>query len=346
MRRLGDVLLTTPLIRTLRRGYPQAAIDVLVFEGTEAVLDGNPDIRRVLGTPERPSIRDTLALIASIARRYDLAVATQAGDRPAFLSLLASGRRVGLVNAGRDGHWWKQRLYRHSVIAQPRIHRVEELLRLADVLGLDRVPHVVCAPDRSDATDRPSRRFAILHASPMYRYKQWPDASWRALAAALAERGLDVVATGGPAPPERDYLDRVWNGADTPVRRMDGALSWPQLAAWLADAAVYVGPDTSVTHLAAATGCPTVALFGPTDPRIWGPWPEEGLARAWDAAADIQERGNVVLVQHPFPCTPCQLEGCERHRGSASVCLERLPVETVVAAVDRALMARGQVAVR
>jgi heptosyltransferase III len=344
LRRLGDVLLTTPLVRTLRRGHPNARIDILVFAGTESILTGNPDLGRVLSVPERPSLFDTLTLLATIARRYDLVVATQAGDRPAFLSLLAGADRVGLVNADRDGHWWKRRLYRRSVIAQPRVHRVEELLRLSDALGLERVPEIVCP--QGEPSDRPSRAFAVLHASPMYRYKQWPDAAWRGLASALASRGLEIVATGGPANSERAYLDRLWADAGTTVRRVDGAMSWPQLAALLADAAVYVGPDTSVTHLAAAAGCPTVALFGPTDPRIWGPWPKDGLIHPWDAAAAMQERGNVVLVQHPFPCTPCQLEGCERHRGSASVCLEQLPVETVIAAVDRALMARGQGVVR
>ena len=52
-RRIGDVLLTTPLIRTLKRAWPGAAIDVLVFEGTAGVLASNPDIRSVLAIAER-----------------------------------------------------------------------------------------------------------------------------------------------------------------------------------------------------------------------------------------------------------------------------------------------------
>ena len=55
----------------------------------------------------------------------------------------------------------------------------------------------------------------------------------------------------------------------------------------LSQARVYVGPDTSVTHLAAAAGCPTVALYGPTDPRLWGPWPVGGLDQIWEAAGTI-----------------------------------------------------------
>ena len=155
------------------------------------------------------------------------------------------------------------------------------------------------------------------------------------MAAALTVRGLSVIATGGPAQSERDYLDDVWNGA--PVRRMDGQLSWPQLAELLAKARVYIGPDTSVTHLAAASGCPTVALYGPTDPRLWGPWPVGGLNKMWNATGAIQQRGNVWLVQNALPCTPCQLEGCERRLGSYSACLDELSAVQVIEAVGQAL---------
>jgi heptosyltransferase-3 len=105
----------------------------------------------------------------------------------------------------------------------------------------------------------------------------------------------------------------------------------------LARARLFIGPDTSVTHLAAATGCPTVALFGPTDPRLWGPVPAGGLAPMWEAAETIQRRKNVWLVQHPLPCLPCQQEGCERHIGSFSRCLDELQTAQVARAVDTAL---------
>ena len=82
LRRLGDVLLTTPLVRTIRRGFPQGRLDILVFRGSERILKGNPDIDNVITIPERPSAGETLALVRQLWRRYDLAVTTQAGDRP------------------------------------------------------------------------------------------------------------------------------------------------------------------------------------------------------------------------------------------------------------------------
>ena len=96
-----------------------------------------------------------------------------------------------------------------------------------------------------------------------------------------------------------------------------------------------------MTHLAAATGAPTVALYGPTDPRLWGPWPIGGAEASWAAAGTIQPRRNVWLVQNPLPCLPCQQEGCLRHIDSHSQCLDELPAGQVLQAVDAALASRA-----
>src|SRR5579864_8408223 len=79
MRRLGDVLLTTPLIRSVKRAYPGASVEALVFAGTEGILSGNPDLAGVLTIPERSSVGESFALLRRLARRYDLALTTQTG---------------------------------------------------------------------------------------------------------------------------------------------------------------------------------------------------------------------------------------------------------------------------
>ena len=107
LRRLGDALLTTPLIRTLRRAFPRARLDLLVFRGSDGILKGNPDIDSMMTMSERPSAGETLALVRALWRRYDLAISTQAGDRPTFFAMVAGRRRVGLVpragDTGRGG---------------------------------------------------------------------------------------------------------------------------------------------------------------------------------------------------------------------------------------------------
>jgi heptosyltransferase III len=322
LRRLGDVLFATALIASLRRAYGDAVIDVLVFEGTAGILAGNPDIDGVVTVPPRPGVWHGLVLAAKLAKRYDLAVSTQSGDRPTLFALLAGRRHVGPVDGGTRGALRRLVLWR-SVAPQPGAHRLEEMLRLAEGRAGRPWPHG-------------GRDYAVVHAAPMFRYKRWTPDGWRALAAHLQARGLTVVATGGTAAEERAWLDEVWKPLPSVVRR-DGELSWPQLVQVLRRARLFAGPDTSVTHLAAAAGCPTVALFGPTDPRLWGPVPAEGLDPMWEASGTVQRRKNVWLVQHPLPCLPCQSEGCERHVASFSRCLDGLQPGHVLRAVDAAL---------
>lgn len=334
LRRLGDVLLTTALIRSLKRAYPDCAIDALVYAGTEGILSGNPDLAAVITVAERPSLRDSLSLLRRLARRYDLAVSTQTGDRPIFLAWLAGRRRAGPLEADRSS---VKRLALHFSYSTDRSeHRVRDLLRLADVLGIPRCQEIVCPQGAVRSGLLPTQPYAVLHAAPKFIYKRWTGAGWRALAAALRGHGLAAVAIG--AQTDRPYLDTIWGDGD--VVRYDGALAWPEVSALIRTARVYVGPDTAVTHLAAATGTPTVALYGPTDPRIWGPWPAGGLAAPWAAAGTIARRGNVWLVQNPLACLPCQLEGCDRRLDSRSRCLDELPAAQVIAAVEAALAVR------
>jgi heptosyltransferase-3 len=338
LRRLGDVLLTTPLIRSLKRAYPDANIDVLVFAGTDGILAGNPDIANVITMPQRPGLAQSLALLRKLWRRYDLALSTQAGDRPTFFAFAAGRRSAGFVEPERLNGRLKRWMLTDAVAVPRGEHRVREVLRLAEALGITPDATVV-APV---ASPRPPRKpYAVIHVAPMFRYKQWTTGGWRGLAGALTERGLDVVATGGPDAAERQYLDAVWQ-VWPDVERLDGKLSWPELAETIRGAALFVGPDTAVTHLAAATGVATVALYGPTDPRLWGPWPLGETAADWAAAGTIQQRGNVWLVQNPLPCLPCQQEGCLRRIDSYSQCLDELKVAQVLEAVDAALAARKQ----
>src|SRR5260221_14515568 len=85
LRRLGDVLLTTPLIRSLKQAFPDAAIDALVFAGTEGILAGNPDLAGVITMSPRVATNN-LWLARALWRRYDLAVSTQSADRPTFFA--------------------------------------------------------------------------------------------------------------------------------------------------------------------------------------------------------------------------------------------------------------------
>ena len=333
LRRLGDVLLTTPLIRSLRRAWPKARIEALVFADTVPILAGNPDIDAIVAAPVGATASQTLALARRLWRGYDLAISTQPGDRPTFFAIAAGRQTAGMIDPNLNGRI-KAMLLGRPVPSRTDVHRVEETLQLANAIGIESVAEVV-APAGPSSSLQPIKPYAVLHAAPFFRYKQWREDGWRTLARALISKGLQLVATGGPAPEERAYLDRIWNGIA--ITRLDGRLSWAELASLGRGASLFAGPDTSVTHLVAATGCATIALFGPTDPRRWAPWPASGLPEPWQKSGDIQRRGNVWVIQNPLPCMPCQLEGCLRQVASHSLCLDQMPIEPVLAAADEAL---------
>ena len=346
LRFLGDVLLTTPLIGSLRAAWPAAAIDALVFSGMEGVLEGNPDLRHVLTT----SRGEELSLLRRLWRRYDLAVVAETADRPHLCGLVAARERAGLLPPELTKRWWKGALLTHSVVSPREQARAASYEALAKAMGIAWRPEMVAPTAHMTAQalqellgfDVLRERFAVLHLAPRFRYKRWNAPGWHALIAWLHGEGLRVVITGGPDKDERAYVQEVLMGVKTPVTNVIGRLRFAQVADLLRRAALYVGPDTATTHLAAACETPSVALFGPTDPRLWGPVPRLGLAAPYEKVAALQPRGNVWLVQEPsLACVPCQEEGCDKHRESRAECLDVMSADRVIEAAREALRKSG-----
>ena len=343
---MGDVLLATPLIRSLRAAYPGASIDALVFAGTEGMLEGNPDLRQTITVEPRALRSAQAALRRRLWRQYDLAVVAETADRPHIYGWLAAGRRTGLLPPQWGKRWWKRLSVERGVVHTPDCARPLSYEMLARAMGIAWRPAIVAPSAQTPAVtwggvlgfDAGRERYAVLHLTPRFRYKRWHRAGWQELIAWLDGEGLRVVITGGPGEDERDYVRQVLAGVRTKAIDVCGRLRIAQTADLLRLAALFVGPDTATAHLAAACGTPTVALFGPTDPRLWGPQPRDGLARAYEKVVAIQRRGNVSLLQEPtLPCVPCQKEGCERHRESRSDCLDRMSAERVIDAARDAL---------
>jgi len=348
LRFFGDALLTTPLIRALRRGFPGASIDVLLTAGTGEILEGNPDVRNVIAVSERPGVAEHRTLAGRLWRRYDLAVIAETGDRPHIYGFLAAGRRAGLLPTGLLTRWWKAPLLAHGVPFAAQQQRVDGYRRLAQAMGLPFAAEVIAPTAHGSASAwasrlgcDPSREvYAVLHLAPRFRYKRWHAEGWRSVIGWLHGRGMRIAITGGNAPGERDYVRDVLTGSTVPVIDLTGQLRFAETADLLRGAALFVGPDTATSHLAAACGTRTVVLFGPTDPRLWGPLPQGGLDQPYAKVAPSQRRGNVLLVQEPsLSCVPCQGEGCERNRDSHSACLDAMSASRVIAAAAALLEA-------
>lgn len=337
--RIGDVLLATPLARSLKRAWPEAALDMLVFRGTEGALAGNPDIAQVLAFPRRATLGETFAQLRRLWRNYDLALSPLPTDRARLYCWIAGRRRVGLLHPLAKDRLKALLLNQWGWFDDLDTHSVTMALRLAEMLGVAPCFEVVppsVTPQRLEALQArlatlAGAPFAVLHVYPKFNYKMWPRDAWIALASWLHARGLGVVLTGGAEPAELAYVEGIARRLPAGALNMAGGLSLGETAELIRQARLYVGPDTAVTHIAAATGTPTIALFGPTNPVKWGPWPS-GWCRAsspW-ARRGSGRQGNVFLLQGPGDCVPCLLEGCERNVNSGSECLRMLKVETVM----------------
>jgi lipopolysaccharide heptosyltransferase III len=344
-RRIGDVLLATPLIRSLKSAWPETEVDALVFEGTQGAITANRDLRRILTVPERPSLPTHLALVVRLLRRYDLALSLLPGDRSTMYAFLAGRRRVGLLLPVKKEAWKRRLLHRWIPFDTLNTHTVLMYLALADALGITRCKNVVLAWSAADAQrvndllgPVAGRPLAVLHTYPKFNYKLWRREGWIEAARHLSARGYRVVLTGGNDSAELEYIARLMRGLPADTLNLAGRLTLAGTACLVSRAAVFVGADTAITHMAAAAGVPTIALYGPTDPVKWGPWPGgyAGSGSPWRRLGS-QSVGRVRLIQGNAACAPCHKEGCDRQVASFSDCLQQLPAARVIAAIESAL---------
>lgn len=340
-RRIGDVLLATPVIHSIKRAWPDTRVHVLVFQGTEGVITAHPDVEKVLTIPERPGFFQHVVFIDRIFRRYELALSLVPGDRPTLYAWLAGKKSAGLLLPD-EKHKWKRRLLDMWVAYDRNSkHMVHTHLALLAPLGIAPSADIGIHWDSRDeravqALLAPlgGTRYVVLHPHPKFHYKMWRDEGWLELSRWLHKQHLRIVLTGSNLPEEMDYIKTLAARMAGEPLNLAGKMTLAQSACVISGAAAYVGPDTALTHMAAASGVPMVALFGPTDPVKWGPWPKDfkSAGNPWQRLGS-QRIGNVTLLQGNTACVPCGHEGCQRNVLSFSDCLQSLPAEKVIAAL-------------
>lgn len=366
IRQIGDVLVTTPLISQARELWPDAEFHFLGYRGKLEMLKGNPDIAQVIETSDRPKLAEYLSLFFRLFQRYDLAVVTQPSDRAYFYGLAAAHRRVGVLGGHPQGiteqdktkrnksdkqNAWKKSICLHTVdvdyFAQ---HVITEKLRLLEIFyrkpqDLFSKPISVSAPAGDpiipSIVTQLQSPYVVVHPGPLTAYKRWPLAYWQKLLTWITQQGWQVVLSASPAQQDlqlnQDILSLL--DEDTRKRIVDtaGLLSIPQAGTLIRGALAYVGVDTSITHLAAACNTPTIALFGPTPPTNFGPWPNGFIGKQpYQLRARSQTVGNVTILQGPGECVPCRKAGCEDRASSNSECLDQLDPDQVIEALQAA----------
>ncbi len=338
---IGDVLLSTPLIRSLRRGYPDAKLDVLIQSGQESILTGNPDIDQVITVPPRPRGRVLVALLKRIGRGYDLGVTTSASDRAHLYLLIAARHRLAFTSNPKPYQLWKRWLMSATLEIDNDRHAVSDALRFAELLGIERHYDLVAPAATTPCPDLnlPSKdaAYAVLHLTPGAPFKRWSLDGWQRVARNLHDAGITPVLTGGGSTDEKAYVASAQEQMPTGTVNLAGRIDLGQLTEVIRGCAVYVGVDTVASHLAAAAGAPIVTLFGPTDPLRWGPWPLGYRGEHPERAQPSS--GEIIILRGAHHCDRCEIGQCKKSRERKADCPDMLSItpEHVISAIDQIL---------
>ena len=346
---LGDVVLSLPAVRALKRAYPEAQIDMLVLHSTADILRAEPEIARVLvfdpGVWRRPvgllkstTWRDARALLRELrSAHYDLALSVS-GDIASILTRVSGARRRFGYASEAYSHFLTDALPGGRY--QTHQHEVQYVLDLARAAGGVILPedellklHVL--PDaartmseilhRQRAEAGPRRPIVAIHAGARNgQAKRWPPGHIATLADRLvSELDALVVLTGAPSeePLARAILRRTCH----PVLNLTGRTTIPELVALLAASDLLITGDSGPMHIACAVRTPIIALHGPTDPAISGP-----------TAPDA------IVLHHSLWCAPCyDASATAECRFNNPVCMKLIAPSVVLAAALRQLRRHG-----
>ena len=324
---VGDAVLATPMLRALRRGFPEAHITLLARPWVADVFEANPDVDRLWVADETASFRRFREIAARLRKeRFDLGIALPNSFGAALLMTLGRVRRR--VGYRRDA---RGLLLTDPVPVTPeilRVHQVEYymnlLQNLCDVGGVERELVVPVAPGARERVDEMlgrhdingSVRLAAICPGATYgTAKRWIPERFAAVADHIQARwGARVAVVGSES--ERDIGEEVARQVKHPVAVLSGKMPLRGLIALCERLRLFVTNDSGAMHVAAARGVPLVAVFGPTD---------------WATTAPYGPRAIIVRTDAPCEANPCLQRDCSRDHN----CMKSVSVEDVIEAVDR-----------
>lgn len=341
---IGDLIMTTPLLEVLRNNYPDASISYVAGTWSKTIAEHHPAVATVIdcgtvGIPGRYRLKDYMKFAWELRRRrFDLAFVL---DRSPMLTLLpwlaGVPRRVGPDSLGR-GFSLTDRVP-VSTTPEELQHQADIYLDLARRLDLSvghpRMRFVLTAEERqSVAPVTPTQlRVAVFAgggSNPGMRLtaKRWPLERYRELVGRLVrDLHAQVLLIGGRD--DWELNEQLQSGLEVPegsMRNLAGETSFGQTAAQIEACDLFIGNDSSPMHLAAAVGTPVIAIFGPTSPREYGPYP-------------LNDPQHITLWRHPTG-QPCFFLGKMRSCVYCT-CMQLVTVDEVWDAVKH-LIVKGQ----
>jgi|SRR5579875_777249 len=287
---LGDIVHTLPAVHALRESFPGGQIDWLLDEKWTPIVEGNPDVNRIVAV-NRGSASNVMGAIGELRRaRYSVAVDFQSLYRSAIFGWLSGARE----RAGFDSTYSREpgaAFFYTKRISPQRAHKIEHNLELAESIGAKATP--VCFPLRVSCEAAAEvrkildedgvREYFVMSPGGGWGSKCWPAERYGRLHEAMAQKyGWAGVVSFSPGEMALAETVRRAAGNSEPVVRQ---FNLRQLLPLLRGAKLFVGADTGPLHLASALGTPVVGLYGPTDPLRNGPYSRDDVVIR-KAAAD------------------------------------------------------------
>ena len=299
---IGDLLLTTPLLRGLKENLPDAEINVLTLDVNKEVLEGNAFVDNILSFNPRNYFDVIVTLFNIIKRSFDLSICTYpSGLRSAIIGYLsrADTRLAHDITIFRKYPW----LFTKNIKVDRIKHAVLLNLDFMEALGFETekinkdLILNLSSEDRRFARDflkaksvKNEDLLICIHAGGgrfTLSYRSWPKERFAEVADFLIERkGAKVVFIGGKD--EIKLIDKISNIMKNKPINAVGKMSLKKSAALISECRLLICNNSAPMHIAAALGVPTVSIFGPVDQRIHRPWGE----------------GHIVL-QKGLKCSPC-----------------------------------------
>lgn len=335
---IGDVVLTLPAFRALKKRFPRNRVVACVRKKASDLVALCPDVDAVITVDKRKrhflsAIKYQLAFLSSLkSHRYDLSIDFRTGTRGAITSLMANAKtRLGFFDT--EGEMWRNRIFTHLVHRDYQLgtHVADYYFELVKWLGIkpDNPEPVlqVSKPLRKSAKQilnangiHPGRPFIVLQPFSLWQYKELHPDKYVDMTNRIASRSNIPILLSG-APNERQRAQKIADRCTGQVINMAGLTTIGELAGLLSLASLFIGVDSAGVHIAAATGTPTVSIFGPSAPSSWAP------------------RGNRHLVIQPeLACAPCRRKGCDD--SGVSRCLDALSVDDIMDAAEPILSKR------
>lgn len=326
LRSIGDTVLMTPCLQALTEWRPGVEIGVVTEAVAAPILADHPLVDHLLVAGQ--SVPSRLALLAQLRRkRFDLALNLHGGTTAMLLTAL-SGARHTVGYRGQQGSWLlnSPAPAPDVILGRKRVHSVEQQLALLQWAGVPppkklRLNIATSAADAASVRARlisegvsvaalGSARFAIIAPGAAFDSKRWSSRGFASVIDHLAGRWrLESLVIAGPG---QERVAHEVAEAARPAARVLSRIGLAELKALIGVfGRVFVGNDSGPMHIAAALGCPIVAVFGSSSPDVWHPWTE----------------------------TAYRVLGGEQDTPDSDVreAIDRVGVEEVIAAIDQVL---------